>query len=144
MKKIILLLLITHYSLFVFSQTDPVEKDSCANTAFWQVQTRVASVQSASQLLSDTSVHDVNVLKYAQLMTAQPQGGWVVAMSYGVLNDPDVSCASDIYTIQYRVNLIYTQQAYAYYQVLPPQASVSESIARILNKNLRKNIKNGR
>lgn len=138
MKKNIFLLLIIHYSSLIMAQPDYHAKDTCANNAGWLINVRGASITSAYTMLADTSIHDATVIKFSQNIVAQPQGSWLTAMSYGVLADPDVSCASNIFTIQFRVNTIYALQAYAFYSQPPPDADVAQAIKRSLNKAVRK------
>lgn len=141
MKKITLLLLLTAQALVAMTQADNIHaRDSCVQTNYWQVMVRAATLQDAYQLVADTSMHDAMVLRYSQMVIAQPAGvqypaTWVLAMSYGVMaQDPDVSCASDIYTVEHYVNLIFMTQAYAYYQQPPPSASASEEFGQRLNR----------
>jgi hypothetical protein len=141
MKKILFLLFII--PLISKAQIDPKIQDSCANTADFQYSVRSASITASYNLLADTSLHDATVLKFSQLIISQPQGGWITAMSYGCIENPVISCGSPLGDIQFQVNSIFADQAYAYYQVPPPNANVAFMIKRSLNKQTRKDNRNG-
>jgi hypothetical protein len=142
MKKIIFLLLFTlNISVFTFAQSTPHEKDSCAKTAEFQTSVRAASLTASYNLLADTSQHDDIILKYSQKLISDPQGGWVVAMSYGVLTNVVINCISPMNDIQFQVNSIFAFQAYAYYQVPPPNAATALQIRRSLNQAYREQLR---
>jgi hypothetical protein len=152
MKKILSRLRRTSFLLLIFSfqllivnaQGDVHSRDSCVNTSYWQVMVRSASLNSAYTLLEDSTQHDQIIIKYSQLVISQPQGNWLPAMSYGVMaSDPDLSCASNIYSVQFRVNQIYAIQAYAILNVLPPGDTTMAAVKSSLNKAIRKDIRNG-
>lgn len=118
MKKLLTIVLV----LIAFSavaQTDPKQRDSVANTADFQYKVRSASLIAGYQLLADTVNTDATVLKYSQLLIAQPQGGWITAMSYGVMTNPAINYDSPMNDIQFQINSIFKFQAYAFYQVSP-------------------------
>jgi hypothetical protein len=139
MKNILVLLfLLPLGSGLLFAQSQEHIKDSCANTADFQITVRSASITASYNLLADTSLHDATVLKYAQKLISDPQGGWITAMSYGCTENVVISCGSPLNDIQFQVNSIYAFQAYAYYQVSPPNALTVAQITRTLNQQTRK------
>jgi hypothetical protein len=118
------------------------EKDSCATSPYFQTTIRATCIQASQQLLLDTSTNDATVIKYAQFIIANPQGVWLLPMSYGALNNPSIDCNSDLLSIQYQINYIFAMQAYAYFQIPPPPQGFQLSLRNKLNMLMKINKKN--
>jgi hypothetical protein len=119
MKKLLFLLLIITAGLTAKAQSDPKQRDSVANTAEFQYKTRSASIKAGYAILADTTLKDATTAKFSQLLISQPQGSWITAMSYGVMNNNAINYDSPQADIEFTVNSIFKFQAYAWYQVSP-------------------------
>ena len=131
--KNFLITILMMLSFSAIAQTDPIERDSCANTVDFQTKVKIASLSAANDLLADTAQADYTI-KYAQLIVTNPQGGWVVSMSYGVMSNPAINCGSSQSDIQFTVNSIFVKYAAAYYQIPPSQQAEEAGRRRLFNR----------
>jgi type IV secretory pathway component VirB8 len=113
MKNIIIALIIIFIGFQSHAQVDQKSRDSVANTNDFQVKVREATLLAANQTLADTSQHTEYILRYSFSLVNDPQGRWVLAMSYQVLTNPQINYDSPQNDIEFAVNSNFEKMARA-------------------------------
>jgi len=106
--------------------TTPAERDALANNPDFQIRVKMPTLKAANDLLAAVD-QPTYVTQYAQMIVTEPNGGgWLSAMTYGVLTNPVINEDSSDEEIQFTVNSIFNKYAKAYYRVV--DEPVAESI----------------
>ena len=117
MKRILTAILILSASS-AFCQSTVNERDSVTNTIAFQKKVKLKALSAANDLLADPTQSDYTK-RYAQLIITEPSGfGWLMALSYGVMNNPVINWNSSESDIQFTINSIFIKYAKAYYRII--------------------------
>ena len=114
MKKLITVIAIL-ISVGASAQTTSIQRDSVAQTTSFKTKVKIASHKAANDLLADTTI-TATVRRYAQMIISEPEGGWLIALSYGCMTNPAVNYDSSDGDIQFTINSIFVKYAKAYYR----------------------------
>lgn len=102
-----------------FGQSTSAERDSVAQTAPFMTKVKMATHKAANALLADPS-QATRVRQYAQLIISEPNGPWVLSLSYGCMTNVAVNSTSTDSDIEFTVNSLFAKFAYAYYREVQP------------------------
>ena len=117
MKRILTAILILSAGS-AFCQTTVNERDSVTNTVAFQKKVKLKALSAANDLLADPTQAEY-VKRYAQLIITEPSGfGWLIALSYGCMNNPAINWDSSDADIQFTINSIFIKYAKAYYRII--------------------------
>lgn len=115
MKRMILVIAVL-FSLSASAQTTAQERDSVANTSAFQLKVKMATHKAAGNILADPQQLDY-VKRYAQLIITEPNGSWIVALSYGCMTNVAVNYNSSDGDIEFTINSLFVKFAKAYYRI---------------------------
>jgi hypothetical protein len=119
MKKLIVLL-----TLFIVvkaeAQTSLYSQDTLVNNSVFRQRVKAATEYAANQIAASNG-DSIWKYRYANLVIANPDGGWLSAMTYQVVANPAISAESSDGDIQFTVNSNFDKVSKAQYGILPTQ-----------------------
>lgn len=120
----------------VVSQPSSHERDSVAQTASFQIKVKMAAHKAAGNILADTLSLD-RVRQYAQIVISEPNGGWLLALSYQCMTNPVIGANSSDNDMEFVVNSVFYKTAFAYYREEQPTPYLQAILKREKEKRRR-------